>query len=185
VVIVPIGPGAERERVTAAAHDLARRLPELRVHVDDRPEYTPGWKYNDWEMRGVPLRIEVGPRDLAQGQAVLVRRDTGLKAPVATDEAFARTVAKTLDDIQATLFQQAKDYRTSMSRTVSTIAEIEEAGVRGLFWAKWCGEDACEAAVREATGATLRCLPEGDSPEGACLGCGRPAREAAVFARAY
>jgi prolyl-tRNA synthetase len=185
VVIVPIGPGPERERVTAAAHALKAELTGLRVHVDDRPEYTPGWKYNDWEMRGVPLRIELGPRDLAQGQAVLVRRDTGAKVAVATGGDFPATVRATLDDIQRTLYEQAAAFRETMTRRVATLADLPTEDVRGFWEAAWCGSEHCEAAVREATGMTLRCIPDGVEAAGRCLVCGEDGRWPAVFARSY
>jgi prolyl-tRNA synthetase len=185
VVIVPIGPGPERERVVRAAHALARELGDLRVHVDDRPEFTPGWKYNDWEMRGVPLRVEVGPRDLAQGQAVLARRDTAEKVSVPTGAGFGDRVRAVLEDIQKTLYAQALAFREQATRRVTGVEDIEAAGVRGFFWANWCGQADCETRVRERTGATLRCVAEDLAPDGTCLVCGQPGQAQAVFARAY
>jgi prolyl-tRNA synthetase len=189
VVIVPIGPGAERERVVRAAWDLKERLPSWRVHVDDRPEFTPGWKYNDWEMRGVPLRIEVGPRDLAAQQAVLVRRDTGVKTTVPLTE-LPTAVDQLLTDVQVTLFRQAQAWREAWSRSVERLEEISESGqadegLKGFVWADWCGDSTCETAVRERTGATLRCLPDEPPATGRCLVCGRPGSFRAVFARSY
>ena len=183
VVIVPIGPGAERERVTTAARALSARLLRFRVHVDDREEMTPGWKYNDWEMRGVPLRIELGPRDLAAGQAVLARRDTGEKTSVATDDAFVDAVEKMLAAVQEGLSLQARAFREQMSFEVRSVSDIQAQGVRGLFWGYWCGSDACEAQVSQDTGATLRCLPE-DADRGPCVACAADGQRA-VFARAY
>lgn len=187
VVIVPIGTGGDRERVVAEARRVAGALSAFRVEVDDRPEYTPGWKYNDWEMRGVPLRIEVGPRDLARGQVVLARRDTGEKTAVPAAE-VARAVGETLAAVQRGLYEQALAFRQEMTRTIVDVEEITREGGRGFFWAGWCGDGSCEEAVQDRTGATLRCLPDdavaGDSP-GSCLVCHRPARHRAVFARAY
>ncbi len=194
VVIVPIGKGEDRERVTAAAHALQAELSEWRVTVDDRPEYTPGWKYNDWEMRGVPLRVELGPRDLKAGSVVLVRRDTGEKESLGRDALAGPdgAVARTLAEIQQNLYRQAEAFRASNSSVVADCAGVQARSTRGLFWGHWCGDVGCEAQVKQETGATIRCLPSGGewSPEGAeaegpCLGCGRPATITAVFARAY
>ncbi len=194
VVIVPIGKGADRERVSAAAEALKTELAGWRVTVDDRPEYTPGWKYNDWEMRGVPLRVELGPRDLAAGSVVLARRDTGEKQSVARDALAGPdgAVARTLADIQATLYRQAEAFRARSSSVVADCADVQKQGTRGLFWSHWCGDAACEARVKQETGATIRCLPfggewapDGAQADGPCLGCGRPADVTAVFARAY
>lgn len=195
VVVVPIGKGAERERVVAEAMRLQKELTGFRVKVDDRPEYTPGWKYNDWEMRGVPLRLELGPRDLAAGTVVAVRRDTGEK--VALDRPTlggpSGQIARLLDEIQRTLYQQAWEFRSSLSFQVDSVAAILDHGTRGFFWGHWCGDAACEALVKQATGATIRCLPfesesGPDAPfdhSGSCVGCGRPAEQRAVYARAY
>ena len=194
VVVVPIGKGADRAEVIAAAHRLKAELSQWRVTVDDRPEYTPGWKYNDWEMRGVPLRVELGPRDLAAGSVVLVRRDTGEKESVARDGLGDPdgAVARTLGDIQQNLYRQAEAFRASISTVADDCVAVQARGTRGLFWSHWCGDAECEARVKQETGATIRCLPSGGewSPEGAeaegpCLGCGRPATITAVFARAY
>ncbi|MBU1879846.1 MAG: proline--tRNA ligase, partial [Chloroflexi bacterium] len=112
VIVVPIGRGDEGAEARAAAHALADdlRVPGVRVHVDDREEYTPGWKFNEWEMKGVPLRIEIGPRDLAAGQVVLVRRDTGEKAPVPL-ASLGERVPALLDDIQRALLDRARAFR--------------------------------------------------------------------------
>ena len=194
VVIVPIGKGEDRERVTAAAHALKAELSEWRVTVDDRPEYTPGWKYNDWEMRGVPLRVELGPRDLKAGSVVLVRRDTGEKESLGRDVLAGPdgAVARTLAEIQQNLYRQAEAFRASNSSVVADCVGVQARATRGLFWGHWCGDSGCEARVKQETGATLRCLPsagewspEGAAAEGPCLGCGRPATVTAVFARAY
>ena len=194
VVIVPIGKGADRAEVIAAAHRLKAELSQWRVTVDDRPEYTPGWKYNDWEMRGVPLRVELGPRDLAAGSVVLVRRDTGEKESVARDGLGDPdgAVARTLGDIQQNLYRQAEAFRASISTVADDCVAVQARGTRGLFWSHWCGDAECEARVKQETGATIRCLPfpgewapEGAAAEGPCLGCGRPAAVSALFARAY
>lgn len=186
VVVVPIAAGAQRDQVLAAARQAGSEIQAvdgLRVQVDDRAEYTPGWKFNDWEMRGVPVRVEIGPRDLAQGQVVLVRRDTGAKAVVPRNQLAVR-VAELLDEVQEGLYQQALAWRDAHTYAVSTVDEILGHDVRGFFRAGWCGDSGCEDGLQAATGATLRVLETGES-EGVCLVCGAPAVKRAVFARAY
>ncbi|MBU0493386.1 MAG: proline--tRNA ligase [Chloroflexi bacterium] len=189
VIVVPIGRGDEGAEARAAAHALADdlRVPGVRVHVDDREEYTPGWKFNEWEMKGVPLRIEIGPRDLAAGQVVLVRRDTGEKAPVPL-ASLGERVPALLDDIQRALLDRARAFRDAHTHQVADYAEfqrvIEDPG--GFIAAPWCGDAECEAAIKDDTKATIRCIPfEAPGAAGVCMRCGEPAVEQAVFARAY
>lgn len=188
VVIVPIAPERVRDQVLAEARRLAAGLaPVARVHLDDRPEYTPGWKFNEWELRGVPIRVELGPRDLEAGQAVLVRRDDGTRRPVPLAELTA-AVERELAALQGDLYQRAVRFRDENTHEAATVEEMEAIlqGRRGFIYAGWCGDGACELAVKERTGATIRCLPmDAPAPEGACLCCGRPAQHRALFARAY
>jgi prolyl-tRNA synthetase len=195
VVVVPIGRGAERDQVTAEALRIKEELAPLRVTVDERPEYTPGWKYNDWEMRGVPVRLELGPRDLAAGTVVAARRDTGEKVTIPRGEIAGPSgaVARLLDEIQHNLYHQALSFRDSMSFSVKDLADIQQHGSRGFFWGHWCGSAECEERVKQETGATIRCLPfdaeggpSGAEPgEGPCVACGKPSGPRAVYARAY
>lgn len=184
VVIIPIGTGPDRDRVGQKARLVANQIADYRVVVDDRPEFTPGWKFNDWEMRGVPLRVELGPRDLAPDQVVLVRRDTGEKLTVPRDQ-LSRRVPELLDAIQQSLFDQAQEFQHQSSFAVDDWSQIAERGSRGFFWADWCGKAECEEAVQARTGATLRCLPEGQTASSSCLVCHQPGMMRAVFARAY
>lgn len=186
-VIVPIGKGEEAVHVLEAAEAIRRRLaPTVRVKLDDRDVYTPGWKFNDWEMRGVPLRIELGPRDLAEGKAVLVRRDLRTKTPVELDGIEA-TVADVLEAIQASLLARAE------TRLAEHIHRPEDrAGLEAVFEARsgwvrggWCGRAACEAEVKEATGATIRCLPLDQEKATRCVACGEAANSVAIWGRAY
>jgi len=188
VVVVPIAPRKQREMVLAEARALAVGLEDrVQIKLDDRPEYTPGWKFNDWEMRGVPLRIEIGPRDIEKGQVVLVRRDTGEKTAVSR-EGLETRVVRELEDIQATLFRRAKRFMDENTHQAETFAEIKEIleERRGLIWAGWCGKRECEDAVKEETGATIRCIPF-EQPEGTmkCVCCGKGESRKVVFARAY
>ncbi|HEV2356595.1 MAG TPA: proline--tRNA ligase [bacterium] len=186
VVIVPILTGNRRDEVLAAARDLARRLGTIvRTRLDDRTEVTPGWKYNDWEMRGVPLRLELGPRDLAQQQVVLAPRAGGGKqaAPLSGLE---QAVPAALETVRRALFDQAKAYLDAHIVTVATLADLVEAvaGRRGFVRAVWCGTDACEQTIRKSSGASPRVITE-EAADGPCVACGAPGREVVYFARAY
>lgn len=188
VVIVPIAPTKERESVLTAAAGLRDRLAEVaRVKLDDRAEYTPGWKFNEWEMRGVPLRVEIGPRDLKNGQCVLVRRDTGEKASVALADVEG-AVRELLATIQSSLFERAKAFQAASTHTASSLAElgqiVEEQ--RGLVLAGWCGDPECEAKVKDETGATIRNIPfDSTGTADRCVCCGGPAKHTVYFARSY
>ncbi len=187
VVIVPILAGAAREDVLAAARDIASRLGAagMRVRLDDRHEVTPGWKFNDWEMRGVPLRIEVGPRDLAQRQAVLAPRVGGGRRAVPMD-AVATAAAEALEEVQRTLFRQARAYLDGHVVPAATPRELVDAIAqrRGFVRVAWCGAEACEQVLRRESGASPRVIT-GEQAEGSCLVCGAPAREVVYYARAY
>ena len=187
VIVVPIAAGKEGEAVRTRVRQLKATLEGMyRVRVDDREEYTPGWKFNEWEMRGVPLRLELGPRDLKAGQAVLVRRDTGEKITVSQDD-LPHAVGQLLGQIQDDLLGRARERLRASTRTVSSLAELAAAITerRGLFVAGWCGRTACEEKVQAETGATLRVLPfEGEVPP-RCLVCEERGQFRAVFGRAY
>jgi prolyl-tRNA synthetase len=189
VVLVPIAPKQARETVLQRAGALFSELKEagVRLELDDREEYSPGWKFNEWEMKGVPLRIELGPRDLESGQAVLARRDTGEKvtAPLA---GLGEKVAALLVEIQANMLEKARRFREEHTSRTDDYGEfkriIEEK--RGLVVSHWCGDSECELAVKEETKATIRCLPfRQEGPPGGCLRCGSQSGTVAYFARAY
>ena len=188
VVIVPIWKSAEeRGRVLAAAEEVRARLGGLRCKLDAREEYTPGWKFNYWETKGVPLRVEIGPRDVAEGQVVLARRDTGQKLAV-PQQGLAERVSGFLDEIQRNLFRRAKKFLDDNSYHLDDYEEfkriIGEDG--GFIYTHWCGSADCEARIKEETKATIRCLPL-DQPgtKGRCIYCGKEADQIALFARAY
>jgi prolyl-tRNA synthetase len=187
LVIVPIWrKDEERTSVMSAVQDIRDLLgAHVRVHVDEREE-RPGWKFNEWEMRGVPLRMELGPRDVAAGTCVLVRRDTGEKTTLPRVE-VPDAVPRLLDEIQDGLLAQALAFRDANTIPVGTWEEFEMAIERGGFiTAWWDGDGDDEARIQEATGATIRCLPL-DQPagEGTCFYTGRTARQVAAFGRAY
>ncbi|MGD1995609.1 MAG: proline--tRNA ligase [Anaerolineae bacterium] len=190
VVVVPIWrDDEERARVLEAIHRVEVAVgPEVRLEVDDREGYSPGWKFNDWEMRGVPLRIEVGPRDVEKDQVVLARRDQpGRKGKTAVPmEGLAEAVEEMLMAIQADLYQRALDFREAHTYYPDDLKSLREAVADGFAYAWWCGDSECEAEVKEETTATIRCIPlDQGTDKGPCIICGRESGERAVFGRAY
>ncbi|HLW49276.1 MAG TPA: proline--tRNA ligase [bacterium] len=186
VVVVPILTGPKRDDVLAAAREVARRVGAVaRTRLDDRVEVTPGWKYNDWEMRGVPLRLEIGPRDLAQQQVVLAPRAGGGKQGVPMS-GLEQSVPEALAAVRRALFDQAKMYLDAHIVAARSLAEVVEAvaGRRGFVRAVWCGAEACEQAIRRQSGASPRVITE-EAADGPCVACGAQAREVVYFARAY
>ena len=190
-VIIPISIGNWKETVLPAARAAAAALKAagLRVEIDAREEFTPGWKFAEYEMRGVPLRIEIGPRDVKAGQAVLVRRDLRTKIPAPLDGLPGR-VAAILDEIQAQLFHEAETFLQTNSRDAESPEEFENImeNKRGFVRALWCGDQACEDRIKEKTMATIRVIPFGHEHgerKGRCVSCGRDADTLAWFARSY
>ncbi len=187
VVIVPIGTGAEGEAVRTRARQLKDRLGDaVRVLLDDREEFTPGYKFNHWELRGVPVRLELGPRDLREQQCVLVRRDTGEKTSVSQD-GLEGTVLALLGEVQDNLLRRSRQRVLDSTQAVTSIAEIGEiaAARRGFAAGGFCGDPACEQKVREETGATIRNIPFEGLPVETCAVCGQPAKHSALWARSY
>ena len=189
VVIVPIPRGNWQETVLPRARELRDRLTAagVRVMLDDRDAYTPGWKFAEWELRGVPVRLEIGPKDIEKSQVVLARRDTREKAFVPADALVERTTAW-LDEIQAALLARAlafREERTTRADRYEDFVRLME-GRPGFVIAPWCGGDECEALVKAETQATIRNIPF-DSPEptAPCVKCGQPALANAWFAKAY
>jgi prolyl-tRNA synthetase len=189
VVIVPIPRGNWQETVLPRAREIQAELlgQGVRVMLDDREAYTPGWKFAEWELRGVPLRIEIGPKDIEKAQVVMARRDTREKASVPA-AALAATVVERLDDIQRALFQRALRFREEHTTRVSTYDEFKSAmeGRPGFVIAGWCGSAECEAQIKADTQATLRNIPFGsERVTGTCVRCGKPSAGEAWFAKAY
>ncbi|RTI13905.1 proline--tRNA ligase [Thermus scotoductus] len=188
VVIVPIYREESREKVLEAAFDLKRRLLQagLRVHLDDRDQHTPGYKFHEWELKGVPFRLELGPKDLEAGEAVLASR-LGGKERLAL-EALPTVLPEKLDAFHQALYQRALDFREAHTRKVDTYEEFKEAVQEGFALAFHCGDRACEKAIQEETTATTRCVPfEGEAEEGVCVRCGRKSAygKRVFFAKAY
>ncbi|MGH2723288.1 MAG: proline--tRNA ligase [Actinomycetota bacterium] len=188
VVIVPIyRTDDERGRVLEACANLAQDLSDHRVKVDDREDLRPGFKFNDWELRGVPVRLEVGPRDLDAGRVTTATRLDGEKREVPLGE-VASGVAALLGEAQAGLLRQATEFRDAHTFHPKDLAElaslVEDPG--GFMVTGWCGSPDCEAKVKEETRATIRFLPlEPGAAQGACIVCGREAAEQATWAQAY
>jgi prolyl-tRNA synthetase len=191
VVIVPIPPrkGDWNEAVLPKAREVLDRLRTsgIRAHLDDRDTQQPGFKYADWEMRGVPLRLELGPKDIEKDQCVLVRRDTREKAFVPLAGMPAR-VRELLDQIQKDLLERARKFVADNTTRVSSWDEFRQimAGRRGFLIAGWCGDAECEAKIKQETKATVRVIPlEGEVRPGTCIRCGRPSPQEVYFAQAY
>ena len=191
VVIVPIFKNdQEKSAVMEAASRLRGELVAagIRVKTDERDGISPGFKFNDWEMRGVPLRIEIGPKDVAKGSVVFARRDKPGKEGkwFVSQDGLAAQAAKTLGEIQTALHDRALAFRIANTHDVTDRADFKAAVEKGFAFAFWCGSSECEAKIKEETKATMRCIPlEQPGGEGRCVYCRQPARERAIFGRAY
>jgi prolyl-tRNA synthetase len=188
-VIVPISAGNWKETVLPQAQKIFSDLKAagIRVFLDDRDAYTPGWKYADWEMRGVPVRIEIGPKDIDKQQVVLVSRLDRKKSFVPWGTLRAE-LPRLLDQIQVDLYDKAKAFRDENTRDAGSYAELQEimAGRRGFVRCGWCGGVDCEARVKADTAATIRVIL--DTPEtglGKCSVCGKEAPHTVLFAKSY
>ena len=190
-VIIPIyRDEAQKAAVIPVMDNLYRSLKEagIRVKVDDREEVTPGFKFHDWEMRGVPLRIEIGPKDVEKNSVVLARRDILGKAgkSFVPQENLAATVKDMLETIQAALLEKATAFRDSNIHEPKDYDDLKNIVQNGWAYAWWCGDPACEARVKEDTKATTRCIPyDQEEGSGKCIVCGKDAKHKVYFARAY
>ncbi|MHC1783350.1 MAG: proline--tRNA ligase [Anaerolineaceae bacterium] len=188
-VIVPIYKNdEEKSKVMPVVDRLRKELAAFRLKIDDRTEVTPGFKFNDWELRGVPLRIEVGPKDVEKGSVALARRDIPGKAgkSFVSQENLAAQVSAMLEEIQASMLSRATAFRDSHIHEPAEYDDLKEIVVDGWALAWWCGSGECEAKIKEETKATIRNIPL-DQPggTGVCIHCGQPAKEKVYFARAY
>jgi prolyl-tRNA synthetase len=190
IVIVPIPfKGAEPEAISAKAKEIADRLTAKGYSVifDDRQEYTPGWKFNQYELKGIPLRIEVGPRDLKNGQVVMVRRDTKEKSFI-KDTEIETAAQNLLTEIQHNLYAKARMNQEQLTTEVKTYDEFKQVACDkgGFLKAAWCGNSECEAKIKDETGATIRVIPfEREEPKTVCIYCGQKAKDVAYFAKSY
>jgi prolyl-tRNA synthetase len=194
VVVVPIGKTEEDRAKVAEVLARVRAVlqDDVRLHVDDREEYSPGWKFNEWEMRGVPLRIEIGPRDVEKGQVTLARRDIPGRGGKnsASLEGLLEEVKGMLTTIQADLYNRALDFRKKHTYDPKDYGEFQEAVSQGFAYSWWCGDVDCETQIKDDTKATIRCIPMDQDPgkpssKATCIHCGGEASERAIFGRAY
>jgi prolyl-tRNA synthetase len=190
VVVVPIYKGdAERSAVLEAIERIVAGWEgRFRVKVDDRDQLTPGYKFNEWESKGVPVRVEVGPRDLEKGTVALARRDVpGKEGKQFVPQAgLVATISELLDDIQQSLFDRALRFQEERTRDVATYDELKEAIETGFARAFWAGTSEDEDRVQQEVRATIRVIPF-DQPEttGRCVLTGRKSRRVVLFGRAY
>jgi len=195
VVIVPIWrTDDQKDAVMEAVEGVRRELVDagVRVHVDNREGLTPGFKFNDWEMRGVPLRMEIGPRDVESGTAILARRDVpGKDGKRSVSQAgIARTISDLLVEIQDHMLVQATEFRDAHLHRANTYDELKEIVSDGWALIPHCGSAECEARIKEETKASSRCFPLEENAEwnadgATCPICGKPAVGLAYFSRAY
>ena len=184
VVIVPIQ--QKKEGVLDKAFELKEALSNFRVKVDDSDK-SPGWKFSESEMRGIPVRVEIGPRDIENKEAVLVRRDTHEKMTVSLAE-IGEKVQELLDTIQKDMLERARKHRDQHTYTATTLEEFEKTVNEkpGFVKAMWCGCQECEDKIKELTGATSRCMPfKQEQISDKCVCCGKPATKMVYWGRAY
>jgi prolyl-tRNA synthetase len=188
VVLVPIVNDESKEEVLAESKKLMEKLSgHFRALLDDRDHLTPGRKFNEWELKGVPLRIEFGPRDMKAKQAVLVRRDTGGKRAVKLAE-LAKEVGGELEAIHRSLFERAKKALADSTHEASTLPELKKALAEhgGIVRVPWCGKAECEAKMKEATGGKILNMPlDQGQPKAACASCGEAAAHLVNFGKSY
>jgi prolyl-tRNA synthetase len=188
VVIVPIGRDNWRETVLPKAQEIQRELAAagIRVTLDEREE-RPGWKFAEWELRGVPLRLEIGPKDIEKSAVLVARRDTREKQSLSMENLPAQ-LRTLLDAIQQNLFDRAVAFRDEHTQRVATYDEFKQVleGRPGFVIAPWCGAADCEAQIKADSQATIRNMPiGGTAPSGHCIRCDNPAQAEAWFAKSY
>ena len=191
LVIVPIyKTDEERAAVLENAQRLRRELIDagIRVKMDERDGMSPGFKFNDWEMRGVPLRLELGPKDVAKSSVVLARRDRPGKEGKAfvPQQGIAGAVTQALGEIQKSLYDRALEFRKAHTAEPADYGEFKTAVEKGFAFSWWCGSSDCEEKIKDETKATMRCIPlEQPGGSGKCVFCDKPSTEKAIFAKAY
>tara|TARA_Y100000310_G_C20703481_1_gene832287 strand:- start:39 stop:1517 length:1479 start_codon:yes stop_codon:yes gene_type:complete len=186
VVIVPIMFKGKDKAVLEKARDIRDKLKQYNPILDDRDEYSPGWKFNEWEMKGIPIRIEIGPRDLLSNQVIVVRRDTGQKQPISIGN-VGKLVNKLLNEIHVAMFTKAKDFLDSSIIEVEDFETFEKVMkskklAKGLF----CGKTDCENQIKEKTQGTSRCIPlDEDKKQGKCIHCNADCDTIIIFGKTY
>ena len=189
VVIIPIFKNDdEKAKVMPVVEQVKAALGDFRIHIDDRMEVTPGFKFNDWEMRGVPLRIEIGPKDVENGTVAFARRDILGKAgkTFVPHTQLPEQVGEVLAEIQISLHDKALAFREANTHDPKDYDDFREVVRNAWAFSWWCGNPDCEAKIKEETKATTRCIPfEQPGGSGICIYCGQPAAEKVYFSRAY
>ncbi len=184
IMIIPIN--QNKEGVLDKAYELKDTLSAFKVKVDDSDK-SPGWKFSEQEMRGVPIRIEIGPKDIAANQAVIVRRDTREKIVVSLDD-IATKAGEVLETMQNEMLERARTHRDTHTYTATNMEEFEKlvAEKPGFIKAMWCQDEACELEIKDKTGATSRCMPfEQEHIADTCVCCGKPANTMTYWGKAY
>jgi len=187
IVIIPIIFEKSKKEVFKKANEIKELLKDYSVKIDDREDYSPGWKYNEYELKGVPIRIEIGPKDIEKDQVIIVRRDTGIKSIIKTNQ-LKKTIKALLETIQGSLLTKARKYLNESIKEVSTWEEFEE-GIKNkkLILANFCGTTNCEDMIKDETsGASSRCIPfEQKSIKGNCIKCNKKAKYKIYFSKSY
>ena len=185
LIILPIA--QHKPGVLDKAYELKKMLSDagIRVELDDS-EQSAGWKFNQWEMKGVPVRLEIGPKDIENNQVVLVRRDTHEKLFVSID-GLADTLKQLFDTVQNDMYNRAKENRVMHTVVAKNMDELNAGVQNGFVKAMWCGDRACEDKIKEMTGATTRCMPfdADDIGSDTCVCCGKKAKAMTYFAKSY
>ncbi len=190
IVIIPIFyKEMERELILNKAREVSEKLSQngITTIIDDRAEYTPGWKFNEWELKGVPVRIEIGPKDIEHNRVVAARRDTFERVEV-TDEHLVSTIRKILTAVQDNLFSRAREFLEANITSVKSYGEFKRAlrKRRGFIKASWCSSTKCEEKIKEETGAAISLIPlDNEKPFSTCLYCGSDAKQTVLFAKSY
>ena len=184
-IVLPIA--IHKAGVEEAARSVIDRLVAAGVRCEgDFSDQTPGWKFNEWEMKGVPLRLEIGPRDIENGVVTVVRRDNGEKSVVKNEE-LEGVIKRLLSDVHESMYRKAEAFRDSRIKEAHTLDELKKYLDEGNFVkAMWCGDEACELKIKEDTTATSRCIPfEQEAISDTCICCGKPATKMVYWGKAY
>lgn len=188
IVIIPISLGNWKQEVLPKAQELEQELKKegWRVKLDAREEFTPGWKFSEYELRGIPLRIEIGPRDIKNNQAIVVRRDTMAKESVSLDSLKIK-IPQILSDIQNSMLAKARKFQAENTHEVDNYQDFKSVleSKRGFLKTFWCGNQDCEDKIKEETMATIRVVPLEQKEKGKCVLCQADAGQWVLFARAY
>jgi prolyl-tRNA synthetase len=188
IVIVPISLGDWKKNILPKAEQIEKEFKKqgLRVRLDAREEFTPGWKFSEYEMRGVPLRIEIGPRDVKNNQVIAVRRDTMNKETLGLDSLITN-IPQILEDIQASMFTEALKFQKNNTHNVDSYEDFKAVleSQKGFIKTFWCGQQECEDKIKEETMATIRVIPLDQKKRGKCVLCQSESDLQVYFARAY